>query len=194
VHRRPPAPRGSRGPRPPDAIIKRLQVALEADLDDPTTDGRPGHRWRAALLTATGALLLWARRGVVQVLPAARNVADPDARRAWESGVTAAVNKSVRRARARGVSQAVLAALAAGVVAAHVLREHARLVQAIARAAGSDSYIWITRKDTKVRHLHVLLEGTTQRWDDPPLAGEPDFFGHPGDAAECRCNAWPIAT
>lgn len=95
----------------------------------------------------------------------------------------------------RGLVGRALAALRAGAaaIASAVMREHTRLVQWFARRAGADRYIWTTMRDSRVRALHVELEGTVQHWDAPPLAGLPNFFGHPGEAAgPCRCQAWPI--
>jgi hypothetical protein len=97
--------------------------------------------------------------------------------------------------RADALVGRALAALRAGAaaIALAVLREHARLVQWFARRAGSARYIWTTMRDERVRQLHRELEGTVQRWDSPPLAGLPAFFGHPGEAAgPCRCQAFPL--
>jgi hypothetical protein len=209
--------RRRRGPRPPDHITARLVTALTRDLaaapgradaasvDDPApAPGRPGRRWLAALAAAGGALVRAARRGVVGALAtaglaalAATNAPAPPPPPAALEELTAEVTESVERHRAgpggATLTAAVLAALAAGIIAGFVLREHARLVQAIARAAGADQYVWTTMRDERVRPLHVALEGTLQRWDSPPLAGLPDFHGHPGEAAgPCRCQAFPI--
>ncbi len=51
---------------------------------------------------------------------------------------------------------------------------------------GIEEYIWRTAGDDRVREEHAALDGTRQRWDDPP----PD--GHPGQAVRCRCIAEPI--
>jgi uncharacterized protein with gpF-like domain len=74
-----------------------------------------------------------------------------------------------------------------------ILAAFAHYVRAYAEAAGADAYIWTSRHDDLVRDLHVELDGTEHTWDNPPLAGEPDFFGHPGEAAgPCRCSAFPV--
>jgi hypothetical protein len=96
----------------------------------------------------------------------------------------------------RGLVGRALAALRAGAaaIAAAVMREHTRIVAWFARRAGADRYVWTTMKDDRVRDLHRELEATVQHWDRPPLAGLPNFFGHPGEAAgPCRCQAFPIS-
>lgn len=58
-------------------------------------------------------------------------------------------------------------------------------------AAGRPYYMWITKGDGDVRPIHRDLDKTTQRWDNPPIAGK-NFRGHPGEAANCRCEAIPL--
>ena len=50
---------------------------------------------------------------------------------------------------------------------------------------GVDSYIWVTRKDNRVRPAHREREGKRFYWDNPPSDG------HPGWAYRCRCTAIP---
>lgn len=52
---------------------------------------------------------------------------------------------------------------------------------------GSDSYIWRTARDRRVRLLHRKLEGKIFRWDDPPVSGERGERSHPGCIYNCRC-------
>lgn len=52
--------------------------------------------------------------------------------------------------------------------------------------AGVEEYVWVTEGDDKVRPEHAALNGTTQRWDDPPPPG------HPGTDVLCRCRARPV--
>ncbi len=40
--------------------------------------------------------------------------------------------------------------------------------------------------DERVRPSHEALDGTRQRWDDPPAEG------HPGEPINCRCIAEPV--
>lgn len=58
-------------------------------------------------------------------------------------------------------------------------------------AEGRPYYMWITKGDGSVRPLHRELDKTIQRWDNPPIAGN-GFRGHPGEAANCRCEAIPL--
>lgn len=51
---------------------------------------------------------------------------------------------------------------------------------------GIEKYIWKTRLDERVRHLHRLREGKTYRWDKPPSDG------HPGYPIMCRCSAQAV--
>jgi SPP1 gp7 family putative phage head morphogenesis protein len=66
------------------------------------------------------------------------------------------------------------------------------LTQARAEYVGSDSYVWKTAGDWKVRPSHRRLEGSVQRWDTPPLSDPPDHHSHPGQIFNCRCVALPI--
>jgi SPP1 gp7 family putative phage head morphogenesis protein len=55
---------------------------------------------------------------------------------------------------------------------------------------GSPGYIWRTAKDADVRPRHRELEGTFQRWAEPPIASEPGqrvMRYHPGSGPNCRC-------
>jgi len=72
------------------------------------------------------------------------------------------------------------------------------------RNLGVNRYIWNTRQDARVRSFantkgqsdHKRLEGTIQKWTNPPvttfkgkLAGERT---HPGQAIQCRCWSQPV--
>lgn len=56
-------------------------------------------------------------------------------------------------------------------------------------ALGIQEYVWRTSRDERVRESHRQLEGTTQRWDDPPTVGVRQV--HPGEDYNCRCTAEP---
>lgn len=70
--------------------------------------------------------------------------------------------------------------------------------------AGIVEYTWSTSEDERVRGNpaglypkshgnHWKLEGTTQRWDSPPLVDEKaGRREHPGGDFQCRCAAIPI--
>jgi SPP1 gp7 family putative phage head morphogenesis protein len=66
------------------------------------------------------------------------------------------------------------------------------LTQARAQHIGSENYIWKTAGDARVRQSHRVLNGTSQKWDDPPLSDPPDHHSHPGQIWNCRCVALPI--
>lgn len=74
---------------------------------------------------------------------------------------------------------------------AEIGRLHGELVAWYQTRAGVDTYTWITRGDHRVRPLHRTLDGTTQRWSDPPVCGPGVQRGHPGMAPRCRCFASP---
>jgi SPP1 gp7 family putative phage head morphogenesis protein len=57
------------------------------------------------------------------------------------------------------------------------------LAQTQQRDAGLDSFIWTTRKDSRVRDSHSSLEGVEFLWSKPPS------IGYPGEPINCRCRA-----
>lgn len=184
------AARRERGPRPPDHVIEALLAALAADTHDAggpaRVDAEPrpvrGARWLAALRDAPAAIVRAARRGVLGALSGAGRALER-AREARDPVITDAP-------RLAGVRTMAGAARA---ISEWVLSWHTRVIEALARAAGAHGYIWTTMRDALVRPLHVKLEDTIQLWDAPPLAGLPNFHGHPGTAAgPCRCQAFPI--
>ncbi len=64
-----------------------------------------------------------------------------------------------------------------------------RTVEALQRGAGVQAYVWRGMLDEKERETHVALEGTAQRWDDPPISEVAGERFHPGQAWNCRCFA-----
>lgn len=52
---------------------------------------------------------------------------------------------------------------------------------------GSESYVWRTAEDDRVRPTHKAHNGKIYRWDKPPAD-----TGAPGDDVLCRCVAIPI--
>lgn len=68
-------------------------------------------------------------------------------------------------------------------------------------SAGVSRYIWITKKDDRVRDSHRELHGTIQSWNAPPpmwywtesrgrvYTGR---YCHPGEDFGCRCRAKPV--
>lgn len=58
---------------------------------------------------------------------------------------------------------------------------------------GVEEYVWSTSKDQRVRERHRELEGTTHRWDDPPIVDKKTGRrAHPGEDYRCRCVALPV--
>ena len=61
------------------------------------------------------------------------------------------------------------------------------------RAAGIDEYTWSTSDDERVRDAHEELDGTLQKWSDPPVVDpRTGRRGHPGSDYQCRCVAIPV--
>jgi SPP1 gp7 family putative phage head morphogenesis protein len=64
-----------------------------------------------------------------------------------------------------------------------------------AQHIGSEGYIWWAVMDKDTRPRHRELNGTPQRWDDPPVASEPgqkEMRYHAGAGPNCRCHCEPI--
>lgn len=62
-----------------------------------------------------------------------------------------------------------------------------------AAEAGIEEYIWQTAGDSRVRPEHRLLNGTRQRYDNPPIVDyRTGQRGNPGKAYGCRCVARKI--
>lgn len=58
---------------------------------------------------------------------------------------------------------------------------------------GFDSFIWNTITDGRERELHKKLNGTTWRFDNPPIIDErTGQKGLPGETYNCRCNLIPV--
>jgi SPP1 gp7 family putative phage head morphogenesis protein len=61
---------------------------------------------------------------------------------------------------------------------------------------GITDYTWATSKDRKVRPYHKVLEGTRQKWSEPPVVNPTTGKrAHPGFDTHfyaCRCSAIPI--
>lgn len=57
---------------------------------------------------------------------------------------------------------------------------------------GFDKFVWRTIIDGKERKLHEKLNGTTWKWNDPPVIDERTLQkGLPGETYNCRCQAQP---
>ncbi len=69
-----------------------------------------------------------------------------------------------------------------------ILTLNAKITRHRQKAAGIDSYEWTTSGDERVREEHDALDGQTFSWDGE---GDPEE-GHPGEAVNCRCTAFPV--
>lgn len=73
------------------------------------------------------------------------------------------------------------------------LKLYGQIQEARQTAAGIEEYTWSTSEDERVRAGHEHLEGTTQRWDNPPIVDpKTGRKAHPGGDFQCRCAAIPI--
>ena len=71
-----------------------------------------------------------------------------------------------------------------------VSRTASTLLEARAKAVGSEGYIWRTSGDTDVRHSHEKMNGQFVRWDSPPTLDK--LTGHAGCLPNCRCYPNPV--
>lgn len=56
---------------------------------------------------------------------------------------------------------------------------------------GFTEYFWETSDDERARELHAELDGTVQKWADPPITNDNGDRNHPGEDYQCRCTAIP---
>lgn len=59
--------------------------------------------------------------------------------------------------------------------------------------AGLAEYVWVSRRDGKVRERHRELHGTVHRYGQPPIADSNGQRYEPGTRNNCRCRGYPIA-
>lgn len=60
-------------------------------------------------------------------------------------------------------------------------------------SCGVEEYEWSSSRDSRVRERHKQLDGTIQRWDNPPIVDyKTGRRAHPGEDYRCRCVAIPI--
>lgn len=69
---------------------------------------------------------------------------------------------------------------------------NAELTQLRHTQAGVTEYEWQTAADDRVRRGHRALDGTTQKYAQPPVSDpKTGYRSHPGEAINCRCIAVP---
>ena len=74
-----------------------------------------------------------------------------------------------------------------------VLKINGQLTRDRHEAAGITSYVWSASRDVRVRSRHKQLDGTRQRYDDPPVVDlRTGRRGNPGQDINCRCCAIPV--
>lgn len=73
-----------------------------------------------------------------------------------------------------------------------VLKLNGQMTEARQTAAGIEEYVWSSSSDERVRPMHAELDGTRQRWDDPPETNDDGERNHPGGDYQCRCVAIPV--
>lgn len=73
------------------------------------------------------------------------------------------------------------------------LRLYGQVTQERHRAAGITEYVWRASRDERVRRRHRELDGTRQKYAEPPVVDEASGRrAHPGGDFQCRCTADPI--
>lgn len=73
-----------------------------------------------------------------------------------------------------------------------VLKLNGQITEARQTQAGIVEYTWSSSGDERVRPWHDDLDGTVQRWDDPPVTNDAGDRNAPGGDYQCRCVAIPI--
>jgi len=74
-----------------------------------------------------------------------------------------------------------------------VLSLNAQVTRDRHEAAGITEYTWSASRDVRVRKRHRDLDGTRQRYDDPPVVDlKTGRRAHAGQDFQCRCVAVPI--
>jgi SPP1 gp7 family putative phage head morphogenesis protein len=65
-----------------------------------------------------------------------------------------------------------------------------RITQYQHQKYGIVEYQWSTSGDSRVRQEHANLDGSIQKWAEPPVADpKSGKRGHPGEVWQCRCTA-----
>jgi len=74
-----------------------------------------------------------------------------------------------------------------------VLSLNAQVTEDRHKAAGVTEYVWRTSRDERVREDHRVLDGTRQKYAEPPIVDRrKGARGNPGTWFQCRCTASPI--
>lgn len=111
-------------------------------------------------------------------------------------GMTEGIRADVLAKKIRDELGGVTESRALLIARTETARARSNFTQARAQAVGSTGYIWHSVNDSGTRARHRELNGTTQRWDSPPVTdygkGGSPIRSHPGYVFRCRCWAEPI--
>ena len=78
-------------------------------------------------------------------------------------------------------------------VESEVKKSEVEALEGFLPVAGFGRYVWVTRRDDRVRPDHARLDGGIFRWDDPPVVDlRSGRRGHPSRDYGCRCVASPL--
>ena len=78
-------------------------------------------------------------------------------------------------------------------VESEVKKSEVEALEGFLPVAGFGRYVWVTRRDDRVRPDHARLDGGIFRWDDPPVVDlRSGRRGHPNQDYGCRCSASPL--
>jgi SPP1 gp7 family putative phage head morphogenesis protein len=70
------------------------------------------------------------------------------------------------------------------------LRTNAELSEKRNEDLGLKRYVWVTSRDERVRKRHVELDGTEQKYAEPPIVDvKTGRRANPGLDFACRCSA-----
>lgn len=106
-----------------------------------------------------------------------------------EAGVSTRVEVIAKRITAETGATASRAAL---IARDQVLSLNAQVTQARHVAAGVTEYVWRASRDERVREGHRALDGTRQKYSEPPIVDEKSGRReNPGQDFQCRCTAEP---
>lgn len=110
--------------------------------------------------------------------------------------VTGPLKEGVRVEQVRDLIQArlgVVRSRAELIARDQTLKLYGQIQEARQTEAGITEYTWSTSEDERVRPDHQALDGTTQRWDDPPIVDQRSGRReHPGRDFQCRCAGIPV--
>lgn len=170
-----------------NAGIPRTEVALRLGLDTAVVVGLD----IAPTLAEQTALTAWARTGTDLIVSVGQELVaglDEHIQEAARSGRLTSDLRQVVMDRL-GVSERHAQLIARDQIA----KLNGKITEATHKAAGIARYKWRSSRDQRTRPDHRALDGTIQRWDDPPVVDtRSGRRAHPGDDFQCRCVAIPV--